>query len=141
MTRLTFIPAQFIKAATAYRHDLAQFVVGGVWLAPGSTNGVVRAWKVNLPSMTNAGEIPIPNNAAAKDDSVAFEILDSGALLVTLIEAAPGGGGATSQPDAQLIPGVFPALAPGGVGVDTWARQEIVKHESRLDGIAAGAQG
>lgn len=126
MTRLSFIPAQFIKVATAHRADLSQYVVGGVHLAPGSSAGVVRAWKVNLPSLTNAGEIPIPNTAAAKDDSVAFQILNDGSLLVTLSEALPNQGGATAQPDGQLIAGVFPpAPAAGGGVVDSVARAQI----------------
>lgn len=106
MTRLTFIPPQFIKVATAYRLDLSQFIVGGIHIPPGSSNGVARMWKVNLTDFSDGGEIPF-ENAIPKDDSIAIEILSSGDVLVTRSEAAPGGGGATSQPVVTRIPGVF----------------------------------
>ena len=132
MTRLTFIPPQFIKVAIAHRSDLSQCVIGGVWIAPGTTEGRVRAWKVNLPAFTNAGEIPL-TNAAGKDDSVAFAILDDGGLLVVIDEAAPGGGGATSQPDAQIVPGVFPAAPPVASGtIDAVAHAQIAQVRSHL---------
>lgn len=139
MTRLTFIPPQAIKVATASRVDLSQFLVAAVWIAPGTSEGRVRLWKVNLADFSNAGEIPFPN-AAGKDDSVALEILADGSVLVTISEAVPGGGGATAQPDTQRILGVFPPFAGGGA-VDAWARQQIAAHEIRLDRIAAGAAG
>lgn len=132
MTRLTFIPAQFIKVATAHRPDLAQYVVAGIHIAPGSSTGVARAWKVNLPSFTNGGEIPIPNNAAAKDDSVFVHILNDGSLLVTIDEALPFQGGATAQPDGQLIAGVFPAASAGVGGVDAVARADLARVRTHL---------
>lgn len=107
-TRLTFIPPAAIKVATAYRLDLTQFLVGIVWLAPGSTNGIVRLWKVNLSNLSNAGEISFVKDAG-KDDSIALEILADGSVLVTVSEATPDGGGATSQPEVYRIPAVFPA--------------------------------
>ena len=144
--RLNWIPAQFIKVATAYRLDLPQFLIGGIYLAPGSTAGVVRLWKVNIQDMSNAGEIPFSNDAG-KDDSVALEILADGAVLITIAEAVPGGGGATSQPEVYRINAVFPAYSSaGGIDQATLARLSRVEalaagHEARLDKIASGAAG
>lgn len=104
MTRLTFIPAQFIRVATAYRLDLNQCIVGGVHIV--NNVGTVRLWRVSLPDFRDLGEIEFVN-AVGKDDSVALEILASGDVLVTICEAAPDGGGVTSQPDIRIIPGVF----------------------------------
>lgn len=139
MTRLTFIPPQAIKVATASRIDLSQFLVAVVWIAPGTSEGRARLWKVNLVDFSNGGEIPF-TNSAGKDDSVALEILGDGSVLVTISEAVPGGGGATAQPDTQRIMGVFPPYTSGGA-VDAWARQQIAGHELRLDRIATGAAG
>lgn len=115
MTRLTFIPQQFVKVATAARPDLNQIIVGGIHIAPNSSSGVVRQWKVNIPAMTNGGEITFAN-AADKDDSVDYEIDDDGSLIITWCQAAPGGGGATSQPEIVRIANVFPVAPSGGSG-------------------------
>lgn len=131
MTRLTFIPAQFIKVATAYRLDLGQFVIGGVHLAPGATAGVVRVWKVNLADLSNAGEIPFPNSVG-KDDSVALEILHDGSLLITISEAVPGGSGTTAQPDVTRIANVFPPYQVSTGTIDAVARQQIAQVRSHL---------
>lgn len=48
MAILGFIPAQTIKVTMAGRPDLSQIVVGGIYLAPGSSSGKARLWKVNL---------------------------------------------------------------------------------------------
>lgn len=130
--RLSFIPAQTIKVAMATRADLSQFVVGGIHVV--SSIGRVRLWKVNA-DLTNAGEITFPNEAG-KDDSVSLAILPDGSVLVGISEALPGGTGATSGINVQRIAGVFPAApAPSGT-VDTFARQQLAGHESRLDAIA-----
>jgi hypothetical protein len=140
MTRLTGIPAQFIKVATASRPDLSQIVVGGIYLAPGSSNGVVRQWKVNVPAMTLAGEILMPGNAAQKDDSVDYEIDSSGALIITWSQAGPDNSGASSQPEIIIIPGVFPSAPSGGGGgggsttnVDQVARNAAAAAQSTAD--------
>lgn len=105
MTRLSFIPAPFIKVTTAYRLDLQQFIIGGIHL--GSSGGVARLWKINLPDLSDGGEIPF-NNASGKDDSVAVEILSNGDVLVAVSEALPPpSSGSTSQPDVTIIRGVF----------------------------------
>lgn len=131
--RLSFIPAQTIKVAIATRADLAQFVVGGIHIV--SSVGRVRLWKVN-PDLSNAGEIAFPNEAG-KDDSVSLAILANGDLLISISEATPGGTGATSGINVQRVAGVFPPMpAPVGGTVDTWARQQLAGHETRLDGIA-----
>lgn len=118
--RLTWIPAQFIKAALATRIDLTQCVVSGIYIAPGSSEGVPRAWKVNLPSYSNAGEIPIPLDAG-KADSVSAIITKEGHVVFEVCQALAGQSGTTSQPVMYLVPDVFPdyvlpAGAPGPQG-------------------------
>lgn len=111
--RLSFIPAQFIKVCIATRSDLSQFVVGGIHVV--NNVGTARLWKVNS-DFTDGGEIIFPRGSG-KDDTVAAAIERDGSVLVVVCEAAPGGGGATSQPDAQRIPNVFlpsPAVVGGG---------------------------
>jgi hypothetical protein len=126
-TRLTWIPAQFVRVATAYRLDLQQYIIGGVWFAPGSTNGVVRLWKVNISDLSNAGEIVFANDAG-KDDSVEIEILATGELLITVSEAVPGGSGSTAEPEVYRIPNVFsPFVSPSG-SVDQTARNMVTAH-------------
>lgn len=110
--RLTFIPAQTIKIEMATRPDLTQFVVGGIYIAPGMSVGRVRLWKVNA-DLSDGGEIPFETDSG-KDDSVALAILPTGDLLVTVGEASPGGGGATTQPAVYLKTDIFPAV-PGCV--------------------------
>lgn len=129
MTRLTFIPPQFVKVATAHRLDLGQFVVGGVHIVDGV--GRVRIWKVNLADLSSGGEIPFPN-AAGKDDSVALEILTDGSLLITISEAVVGGSGTTAQPDVTRILNVFPPYQQSTGVVDTVARQQIAQVRSHL---------
>ena len=142
MTRLSFIPQQFIKVAIAARSDLSQIVVGGIHIAPGSSAGVVRQWKVNVPAMTDGGEIVFAN-AADKDDSVDYEIDDDGSLLITWAQAAPGGGGATSQPEIVRIPNVFPPAPPapsgdgGGMTFVAPAAGYVRLHEGPFDGQQA----
>lgn len=118
MPRLSFIPAQFISVATAARRDLPQFVIGGVYIAPGTSEGRVRLWKVNLSDFSNAGEIPFASGAG-KDNTVDLEILDDGSLVVTISEASGAGApGSSSQPNAQRLSGVFPPYtgSSGGGG-------------------------
>jgi len=137
--RLTFIPAQTIKVASASRADLTQFIVGGVHIV--DSVGRVRLWKVNLTDFSNGGEVPFLNEAG-KDDSVALEILANGDLLVSISEAVPGGAGATAGIAVHRVAGVFPAMvAPGGGTVDAWARAQLAQHEKRLDAISAGSAG
>jgi hypothetical protein len=137
--RLSFIPAQTVKVASATRADLAQFLVGGVHIV--DSVGRVRLWKVNLSDFSNAGEVPFPNEAG-KDDSVALEILPNGDVLISVSEAVPGGAGATAGISVYRVAGVFPAMpAPTGGTVDAVARAQIAQHEARLDRIAAGAAG
>ena len=109
MTRLTFIPAQTIKVVCVERAALA--VVGGIYIAPGTSIGRARLWKVNLPDGSDAGEIPFQSDSG-KDDSAALSILGDGSLLVVVSESTPGGDGKTAQPALYLIPGVFPPLPP-----------------------------
>lgn len=109
--RLTWIPQQFIKPSLAYRIDLAQCVVSGIYLAPGSTEGVPRAWKVNLPSMSNGGEIPIPLDLG-KADGVSAIITREGHVIFEVCQALPGQSGTTSQPVMYLVPDVFPDYVP-----------------------------
>jgi hypothetical protein len=109
MARLSFIPAQAIKVASASRPDLTQIVVGCIHLPSGSSSGKVRAWKVNLYSWTDAGEIALTgNDGARKDDSVALEIAQNGDLIVTWSQAGSDNSGASSQPEVITIPSVFP---------------------------------
>src|SRR5262245_47268849 len=96
MTRLSFIPQQFIKTAEATRADLDQYIVAGIHLAPGSSTGVPRAWKVNADD-TNGGEITWPK-PAGKADSVACAILNDGSVRFVTSAAAPGQSGSTAQP-------------------------------------------
>lgn len=138
--RLPFIPAQTIKVVMATRPDLMQCIVGGIHIAPGTSVGRARAWKVNLADFSDAGEITIPNEVG-KYDSVFFAILPDGSTLVGISEALPGGAGATAGISVQRIPGVFPAAPTASGTVDTWARQQLTQHEVRLDRIAAGAVG
>lgn len=132
MTRLTFIPAQTIKVAMATRPDLDQFIVGGVHIAPGTSIGRVRLWKVALADLTAGEEIPFETETG-KDDSVVFEILPTGDLLITISEATPGGGGSTAQPAVYRIAGVFPpqSAPPGGANA-----AQLAQHEDRLDWAA-----
>ena len=127
--RLSFIPPQFFKTEMAHRADLMQIVVGGVWQKPGTSAGRVRLWKVNLPDLSDGGEIPF-DTEAGKDDSVAIVILDSGDVLVAVSEALPGGVGVTSQPAVYPIYGVFPQ-APGPT--DELARAQAHKALTRTD--------
>lgn len=111
MTRLTFIPAPFVKVAIATRDDLTQYVVAGIDTSSG--DGRVRVWKVNS-NFTNAGEIPF-SGGAGKDDSVDVAIDRDGSILVMVSEAAgAGASGSTSQPDITRISGHFPAYSGGG---------------------------
>lgn len=131
--RLSFIPAQTIKVASASRADLAQFIVGGVYIAPGTSAGRVRLWKVNLPALTDGGEVLFANEAG-KDDSVALEILYNGDVLVSISEALPGGAGATAGISVTRIAGVFPAApAPSSGTVDTTARAGVASLLARLN--------
>lgn len=108
--RLSWIPQQFIKAALAYRTDLSQCVVSGIYIAPGSSEGVPRAWKVSLPSFSNAGEIPIPLDQG-KADSVSAIITREGHVIFEVCQALPGQSGTTAQPVMYLAPDVFPDMA------------------------------
>lgn len=133
MTRLPFIPAQTIKVSTASRADLAQFVIGGVYIAPGTSAGRVRVWKVNIATLTDGGEIIFPNEAG-KDDSVALEILTTGDLLISISEALPGGAGATAGLAVYRVLGVFPAqAAPGSSTTDTLARAQIAALSTQVN--------
>jgi hypothetical protein len=120
MTRLSFIPAQFISVATASRRDLSQFLLGGIYIAPGTSEGRVRLWKINS-DFSNGGEISI-TTGAGKDNTVALEILDNGDVLVTISEASGAlAPGSSSQPDCQRLHAVFPPASsatgvPGPVG-------------------------
>lgn len=130
--RLSFIPAQMIKVASATRPDLAQFLVGGVHIAPGSSIGRARLWKVNIATLTDGGEVTFPNEAG-KDDSVALEILPGGDVLVSISAAIPGGAGATAGIEVYRITGVFPAQPVPSSTVDTQARAGVAALLTRLN--------
>jgi hypothetical protein len=109
MTRLSYIPQQFIKCGHDQRDDLDQWVVVGIHLAPDSSAGVGRAYVINADNTLDR-ELSW-SNTADKDDSISVKVLRSGDVRIVWCQAAPGGGGVTSQPEAVIIPGVF---APRG---------------------------
>lgn len=107
--RLSFIPPQLIRIFAAFRDDLTECVIGGIWLTPGQ-DGRTRAWKVSMADWSDRGEIDIPNEAG-KDDSAWARILRSGDVLFGISAALPGQGGATSQPELYVVANVF-GVAP-----------------------------
>lgn len=123
MTRLSFIPAQFVKVTQATRADLAQYVVAGIYIKEGAP-GVARAWKVNADG-SDGGEITFVNESG-KDDTVSAAILPSGDVRLVVSEATAGGSGATAQPVVYLIGGVFPPAPPYRPAVDDDARTQIM---------------
>jgi Alanine-zipper, major outer membrane lipoprotein len=114
MTRVEGIPAQTIKVATATRSDLLQYVLGGIYLAAGSSSGRARVWVMAYPA-TIIRELEF-SNTSQKDDSISLQILPDGAVMVTTSEAGPDNSGASSQPVIVQIAGVFPPAPTGGSG-------------------------
>lgn len=107
MTRLTFLPAPFVKHAIARRGDLGAYVIAGIH------NEKTRVWKVNADD-SDGGELTI-TAGPGKDDSVDVWIDDDGSVFVSVSEASgAGASGSTSQPDVQRIGGVFPPYSGGG---------------------------
>lgn len=107
MSQLAWISPQFIKTGQAQRPDLSQYVVYGIHIAAGSSEGKPRAWVVNADG-TNGGEITIPAEGG-KADSVSCEVLPSGGVRFVVSRAqAPGASGSTAVPFASVVPGVFP---------------------------------
>jgi len=143
MTRLSFIPAQFIKCAQDQRDDLDRYVVAGIHIALGSSAGVGRAWVVNADG-TDGGELHWPNSAD-KDDSISIKVLNNGSVRIVWCQAAPGGGGATSQPDAVVIPDVFPPHADYRPAIDDDCRWQAnqatnMAHAAQRDADALETQ-
>jgi len=123
MTRLEFIPSQCIKINQDQRDDLAQWVICGIHIAPNSSAGVARAWKVNADN-TDAGEIVIPSEGG-KDDTVACKVLSDGGVRFVVSEAeAPGASGSTARPFAYVVPNVFPPRTDYRPAVDQPARNQ-----------------
>lgn len=117
MTQLSWIPAQFIKLDQDQRADLSQYVICGIHLPPGASEGRARAWKVNADG-SNAGEITIPNQGG-KDDTVTCQVLADGSVRFVVSEAAaPGASGSTAVPFAYTVLGVFGPAPAGGSGGD-----------------------
>lgn len=108
--RLSFIPPQLIRIFAAFRDDLTECVIGGIWITPGQ-DGRTRAWKVSMADWSDHGEIAIPNEAG-KDDSAWARILKTGDVLFGISAALPGQSGATSQPELYVVAHVFPAAPP-----------------------------
>ena len=130
-TRLTWIPSQTIKIVMADRIDLAQFVLGGIYIQPG-LDPRARIWKVNA-DLSNGGEL-LFSNQAGKDDSLALRILMNGDVQAILSEALPGQSGSTAQPEVYTIPGVFPAYSAATGTIDAIARQQIAAVRTHLRG-------
>lgn len=112
--RLSFIPPQLIRIFAAFRDDLTECVIGGIWITPGQ-DGRTRAWKVSMADWSDHGEIAIPNEAG-KDDSAWARILKDGGVLFGISAALPGQSGATSQPELYVVAHVFPAAPPPPAG-------------------------
>jgi hypothetical protein len=124
--RLAGIPAPFIKPALASRDNLDWFVLGGIYIPPGSTSGVARLFRVNA-DLTVTDLAPLGFGTVGKDDSLVLKILPNGALRVILCEAGvnPDGtsaGGVTTSPTVYDFPGVFSAYGAPGAGALTQAQ-------------------
>lgn len=128
-TRLTGIPAPLYKLTGVHRDGLDWFVLGGIYLPPGSTNGQARIFRV-ASNLGVTDLAPQGIGTAGKDDSLIFAILPNGTLRVTISEASvtaagTSDSGSTAMPTVYDIPGVFPVYAPGGGTVDSVARAAI----------------
>lgn len=135
--RLTTIPAPFIKLVSIARDSADIYVLGGIHIPPGSTNGVGRLYKIdaNLAVTTISDGF----GTAGKDDSLTLKILVNGTLRVTLSEAAvkadgTSEGGGSSVPTVYDFPNVFPSYQPPATAVDMTARANA---QMALDKIAA----
>jgi hypothetical protein len=123
-TRLTTIPTPFIKIVEASRPDSDTYVLGGIHIPAGTTNGIAMLFKVSGA----LGVLPIPlSGTGGKDDSVALKVLPNGTLRVTISEAAvkPDGSsdsGSTTGPAVYDIPGVFPPFTGGPGTIDNLVR-------------------
>jgi hypothetical protein len=127
--RLTGIPAPFIKPALATRDNLDWFVLGGIHIPPGSSNGAARLFRVNA-ELTVVDLAPLGIGTAGKDDSMTLKVLPNGVLRVILCEAGvtltgASDSGSTTLPAVYDFPGVFPAYATSGGAVDSVARAAI----------------
>jgi hypothetical protein len=127
-TRLTAIPAPLIKLAIARRDGLDYFVLGGIYLPPGSSNGAARLYRVNA-DLSVASLTPAGMGASGKDDSLALHILPNGTLRVVISEADVSQSGATSTPTIYDLPNIFPVLF---ATVDATARQQIADLRQKL---------
>lgn len=127
-TRLTAIPAPFIKLQIASRDGLDYFVLGGIYLPPGSSNGAARLFRVNA-DLSVVALTPTGMGASGKDDSVALHILPNGTLRVVISEADASQSGSTSTPTIYDLPNIFPALP---ATVDATARAQIADLRQKL---------